>query len=131
MPELRIGVKGLDEAGKSLRKFAEALDLSPFWQLLGKELADTAQERWPLRRRTGKLRRSLTWRGKGLGRGGVFQARPGQLTFGTNVFYSRFFQHGTRHHRQRTLIHVDQEAHAESLQTWLRARAEQSGLEIQ
>ena len=38
---------------------------------LSEHLADEAQRRWPLRRRTGKLRKSLTWRGNGLGRGGV------------------------------------------------------------
>ena len=130
MPELRIGVKGLDEAGKSLRKFADALDLREFWPLLGKDLADEAQARWPLRKRTGTLRRSLTWRGKGLGRGGVFQARPGILTFGTSVFYSRFFQNGTRHHRQRTLIHVNEEKHADQLQKWLTERAVAAGLEV-
>ena len=130
MPELRIGVKGITEAERSLREFAKATDLREFWPLLGRDLADEAQARWPLRRRTGKLRRSLTWRGDRLSRGGIFEARPGSLTFGTSVFYSRFFQHGTRHHRQRTLIHVNEATHTDQLNTWLTERAVAAGLEV-
>ena len=86
MSTLHIKVEGLSKADRAVRQFAAQLaDLRPFWRALGAHLADEAQARWPLRRRTGRLRRSLTWAGGRLGRGGVFESSPDQLTFGTTV----------------------------------------------
>ena len=126
---LRVKVEGLAEG--ALRRFsAQLADLRPFWRELGEHLADTAQSRWPLRRRSGRLRESLVWQGGKIGRRGVFEASPDLLRFGTSLFYSRFPQSGTKRQRQRTLIHVDAKAHSEQLTTWLQARAAASGLEV-
>ena len=128
MTTLRIDVTGLDTAATGLRQFAATVtDLRPFWRLLGETLADTSQARWPLSRRSGRLRRSLTWAGDKLGRGGVYQADPDRLTFGTGVFYSRFTQTGTKRQRARPLIHVDDQAHTAQLVGWLQARAATAG----
>ena len=84
---MRLTVEGLDTAEVALGKFAaEVDDLRPFWPHLAKRLADTTQRRWPLRRRTGRLRKSLTWRGSRLGPGGVFESDPDRLAFGTSLF---------------------------------------------
>ena len=83
MPILDIRATGIRESGKGLDALARAAsDLRPFWSELDEDLADTAQARWPLRRRTGKLRRSLTWRGETLGRGGVFEPTPDRFVNG-------------------------------------------------
>ena len=124
-------VDGLRQADNSLRRFAAQVDdLRPFWAQLGRGLAETIDARWPLRRRTGRLRRSLTWAGHRLGRGGIFESSPDRLRFGTTIFYSRFHQHGTSRHAARPLIHVDEAQHADQLDSWLRARAVMSGLEV-
>ena len=126
-----INVTGLADADRHLRTFAHQLiDLTPFWRELGQSLADTAQSRWPLRKRTGTLRRSLTWRGERLGRGGVFEPTPDRLTFGSSLFYGRFSQTGTKHQPIRELIHIDPERHTAALASWLVARAEAAGLEV-
>ena len=71
------------------------------------------------------------WAGDRLGRGGVFfEASPDKLTFGTNLFYSRFHQYGTKRHAARPLIHVDADRHSSQLSSWLQARAAASGLEV-
>ena len=129
MTTLRIEVHGLPDRG--LKRLADgASDLRPFWRQLGKRLADTAQSRWPLRRRSGKLRKSLVWRGDTLGPRGIFESSPDRLQFGSAVFYGRFHQHGAKHTPRRPLIHVDAKAHSEQLTTWLRDRAAASGLEV-
>ena len=126
---LRIDVHGLPDRG--LKRLADGVsDLRPFWARLGQSLADEAQRRWPLRRRSGKLRRSLTWRGETLGRGGVFEPTPDRLTFGSAVFYSRFHQHGARNVPRRELIHVNPARHTAALASWLVARAQRAGLEV-
>ena len=131
MPTLHVKVGGLADGDRALRQFAAQLsDLRPFWRALGETLADDAQARWPLRRRSGRLRESLVWRGDKLGPHGIFEADPDRLRFGSAVFYSRFSQSGTKRQRQRTLIHIDEPAHAELLRTWLQARAAASGLEV-
>ena len=128
---MQLKVHGITESDNSLRRFEAASgDLRPFWRELGERLADEAQRRWPLRRRTGRLRRSLMWAGDRLGRGGVFEASPDKLTFGTNLFYSRFHQYGTKRHAARPLIHVDADRHSSQLSSWLQARAAASGLEV-
>ena len=129
---LRVKVNnGIAQSDSGLRKFAASVeDLRPFWAQLGRGLADEAQRRWPLRRRTGKLRQSLQWAGNGLGRGGVYLPTPDSLQFGSEVFYSRFWQFGTKRHAARPLIHVDAGRHSSQLSSWLRARAESGGLEI-
>ena len=128
---MKLDIRGVREADAALGTFADTVeDLTPFWRQLGERLADEAQRRWPLRRRTGKLRQSLTWAGDRLGPYGVFEASPDRLTFGSRVFYGRFFQHGTARSRAFPLIHVNDEKHVEQLSTWLRARAEASGLEV-
>ena len=129
---LHVKVSGLSEAEKAIRTFAAGIvDLRAFWRELGRSLADDAQARWPLRRRTGTLRASLTWASATLGRGGVFESSPNQLTFGTNVFYSRFTQYGTKRQRQRTLIHVDAADANTRLSEWTKSRARASGLEVE
>ena len=131
MPPTTIVVTGLRDADQRLRTFSNAIsDWSPFWAELGAHLAAEAQARWPLRRRTGTLRRSLVWSGNRLGRGGVFESSPDRLTFGTSVFYSRFAQHGTRKQRATPLIHVDEADTSTRLTAWARERAVASGLEV-
>ena len=128
---MQLKVDGITAADSGLRRLsAEIADLRPFWAQLGRGLADEAQRRWPLRRRTGRLRRSLTWAGAGLSRGGIFESDPDRLRFGTAIFYSRFAQHGTKRQRARQLIHIDESQHAAQLDSWLRARAKMSGLEV-
>ena len=121
---MQLKVHGITESDNSLRRFEAASgDLRPFWRELGERLADEAQRRWPLRRRTGRLRKSLQWAGDRLGRGGIFESSPDRLRFGTALFYSRFAQHGTKHQRATPLIHVNPDQHADQLSSWLRARA--------
>ena len=128
---LHVKVEGLSEGDRALRRFeATVADWTPFWRILGQSLSDDAQNRWPLKRRSGKLRQSLTWAGDRLGRGGVFESSPDRLTFGSAVFYGRFHQHGAKHTPRRPLIHVDEAQHSEQLTTWLQARAARSGLEV-
>ena len=128
---LRVNVAGLEKADTGLRQFvATVTDLTPFWSELGETLATEAQARWPLKRRSGKLRRSLTWAGDRLGRGGIFQSDPDRLKFGSAVFYGRFAQLGTLQQRATPLIHIDPEQHTEQLSAWLRSRAVASGLEV-
>ena len=131
MPTLRVDVAGLSESDAALRKFAATiLDLRGFWSELGEALSDEAQARWPLRRRSGRLRASLVWAGGRLGRFGVYEASPDRLTFGTTVFYGRFSQVGTKKQPRRPLIHIDETQHAEQLATWLVVRAQRAGLEV-
>ena len=59
---------------------------------------------------------------------GIFEASPDALRFGSAVFYSRFFQHGTKRHAARRLIHVDE--HGGQLASWLQRRAASAGLEV-
>ena len=130
-PTFRVGVSGLSEGDRALRKFAALADLRPFWLVLGRSLADEAQRRWPLRRRTGKLRRSLVWRGDRLGRGGIYAATPSRLTFGTEIFYARFAQHGSKKQRATPLIHIDEADIGQRLALWAKSRAAASGLEVE
>ena len=65
MPILDIRVTGIPDKGLDALA-AAALDLRPFWAELGADLARVSQARWPLRRQTGRLRKSLTWRGETL-----------------------------------------------------------------
>ena len=128
---LHVKVEGLSKGDRALRRFsAQLADLRPFWRELGEHLADTAQSRWPLRRRTGRLRKSLVWRGDTLGPRGIFESSPDRLQFGSAVFYGRFHQHGAKHTPRRPLIHIDEAQHSEQLTTWLQARAAASGLEV-
>ena len=128
MTQLRVNVDGLERAETGLRRWAAQVgDLRPFWRELGRGLAETIDASWPLRRRTGRLRESLTWAGNRLGRGGVFESSPDKLTFGTALFYGRFAQFWTRKQRATPLIHVNPDQHADQLSSWLQARA---GLEV-
>ena len=128
---LRVNVAGLEKADTGLRQFvATVTDLTPFWSELGKTLSETTQNRWPLRRRTGRLRKSLVWRGDTLGPRGIFESSPDRLRFGSSLFYGRFPQHGTKRQRATPLIHIDPEQHTEQLSAWLRSRAVASGLEV-
>ena len=128
---LSVKVDGLAQSDSSLRKFADSVeDLRPFWRELGQGLAETIDARWPLRRRTGRLRESLMWAGDRLGRGGIFESDPDRLRFGTSVFYGRFFQHGAKHTPRRPIIHIDESQHSRQLSSWLQARAAAGGLEV-
>ena len=127
---LRIDAN-LGQVETRLRRFSDGLDdLRPFWRELGAHLADEAQRSWPLRRRSGRLRRSLTWAGSRLGRGGVYEASPDRLAFGTSVFYGRFHQFGAKHTPRRPLIHVDEADTSTRLGEWARGRATAAGLEV-
>ena len=129
--QLSVTVNGIAEGDSQLRRFAASVeDLRPFWRELGRGLAETIDARWPLRRHSGRLRRSLAWAGDRLGRGGIFESSPDRLRFGSTLFYGRFAQYGTRRQRATPLIHVDADQHADQLSSWLRARAAASGLEI-
>ena len=128
---MKLDIRGVREADAALGTFAAAVgDLRPFWSELGEHLADEAQRRWPLRRRTGTLRRSLTWAGTRLKEGGIYEATQSRLTFGTSLFYSRFAQYGTRKQQATPLIHVDETAIGQRLTEWARGRAEAAGLEV-
>ena len=128
---MKLDIRGVREADAALGTFAAAVgDLRPFWSELGEHLADEAQRRWPLRRRTGALRRSLTWAGTRLKEGGIYEATPSRLTFGTSLFYSRFTQFGTKKQRARPVIHVDETAIGQRLTEWARGRVAAAGLEI-
>ena len=129
MPILDIRATGIPDKGLDALA-AAVLDLRPFWAELGADLSRTSQEFWPLRRLSGRLRRSLTWRGSTLAAGGVFESTPDRLTFGTALFYARFSQTGTKHQPIRELIHVNPERHTAALASWLVARAERAGLEV-
>ena len=91
MPTIKLDVDGLRQADAALRRFGAGLiDWRPYWAQLGERLADEAQARWPLRRRSGRLRESLRWAGKKLGRGGVFEASPDRLAFGSSILLQPF-----------------------------------------
>ena len=126
-----IAVTRLADADRNLRTFSQKLiDFTPFWRELAEHLADDAQRRWPLRRRTGKLRKSLTWRGERLGKHGIFEATPDRLTFGSAVFYGRFAQSGTKYTPRRPLIHIDETDASTRFAAWARDRAADAGLEV-
>ena len=129
MPTIRVDAN-LRQVETRLRKFSDGLDLRPFWSELGERLADEAQRRWPLKRRTGKLRKSLTWAGTKLGAGGIFESSPDRLAIGTSIFYSRFSQFGTKRQKARPLIHVNEADASTRLGEWARERATASGLEV-
>ena len=121
----------LDAAETSVKTFGAAMvDLRPFWSGLAERLADDAQRRWPLRRKTGRLRRSLTWTGVRLGHGGVYKSEPSSLTIGTKVFYGFYSQRGTKHQARRPLVHVDEADVGKRLTEWAKGRAEAAGLEV-
>ena len=74
-------------------------NLTPFWRELGEHLADEAQRRWPLTPHvpdgSGASLVVGAWPTR-LGKHGVFEASTAtRLTFGTDLFYGRFAQHGT------------------------------------
>ena len=121
----------MSESDTALRRFGSTVeDWRGFWAQLGKALADESQRRWPLRKRSGKLRESLRWSGVRLGEAGIYESSPDALRFGTAVFYGRFHQFGARNVPRRPLIHVDEAQHAAQLTTWLVARAQRAGIEV-
>ena len=131
MPTANIAVTGLRDADQHLRTFAKHLaDLTPFWRELAEHLADDVQQGWPLRRHSGRLRKSLTWARGRLGRGGVYEPTATRLTFGTDLFYARFAQYGTKRQRATPLIRVDADDARKRLSEWMKARAAASGLEV-
>ena len=113
--------------GRAARAFA---DFTDFWPALAKHLADHAQTAWPLRRQSGKLRTSLRWAGRGLGKGGIYVAKSDELTIGTRVFYSGFSQYGTRHQAKRALLSIDEHDTTRRLDAWARKRATEAGLGV-
>ena len=123
-PNLDVPIGALDRAARSIR------DLSTFWPTLGEAIADKAQRAWPLRRRSGRLRASLTWSGKGLGRGGIYKVDPDALTIGSRIFYGAFSHYGTVHQRRRELLAVDPLDTTRRLSVWARSRVTAAGLEV-
>ena len=83
--------------------------------------------RWPLRRQSGRLRRSLIWTDQRLGHGGIFKSTPDRLVFGTRVFYAAFHQRGAKHLPVRQLVHVDPDDIGARLNDWAVARARVAG----
>ena len=129
---MKLDIRGVREADAAVGTFAAAVgDLRPFWRELAERLADEAQRRWPLRRRTGRLRKSLVWHGDRLGKHGVFESSPDRLTFGSAVFYGRFHQHGAKHTPRRPLIHADATDASSRFSAWARDRAAAAGLEVE
>ena len=124
IPPINVPIGALDRAARSLR------GLGSFWPTLAEAIAGKAQSSWPLRRRSGRLRRSLTWSGKGLGKGGIYAADPDALVIGTGVFYARFSHHGTVNQRRRELLAVDETDTAKRLEKWARDRVQGAGLEV-
>lgn len=121
----------LEKVDKNLATFAALTsDLRPFWELLGRSLADESQRRWPLRRRSGRLRKSLSWSGARLGRSGIFQSKREKLVYGSRLFYANFSQKGTKHQRATPLIHVNESDIAARLDAWAVERAKAAGLEV-
>ena len=121
----------LDEPSASLDAFARALvDLSSFWPGLAESLADESQARWPLRRRTGRLRESLRWAGTRLGEEGIYKPTRDALVFGTSTFYSAFHHLGVGRLRKRELLHVDTDDTTKRLEAWASSRATAAGLEV-
>ena len=114
---------------RGARAFA---DLTTFWPLLAQQIATESSARWPLKRRSGQLRQSLTWAGGrgGLGRGGIYEPTRDALTIGTTVFYGAFSQFGTRRQPARKLVSVDEKDVAKHLATWARERASDAGLTV-
>ena len=123
-PSLDEPIGQLAGAARSLR------DLTTFWPQLGKSIADEAQRAWPLRRRSGRLRRSLTWTGARLGRGGIYKADPDALVIGSAVFYAAFSHFGTKRQSKRVLLSVDATDTTKRLEVWPRARVTGAGLEV-
>ena len=120
----------LEKVDRDLATFARlTADLRPFWAELGRSLADETERRWPLKRKSGRLRRSLTWARGRLGRGGIYRSRPDRLIFGTRLFYADFSQRGTTRQATRELIHVREDEITTRLTAWAVDRAKQAGLE--
>ena len=118
----------LQKVDRDLGTYAALVsDMRPFWELLGRSLADETERRWPLRRRSGRLRRSLSWAGSRLGRGGIYQPKRDRLIYGSRLFYGHFSQVGTKHQAKRPLIHVDETAIAARLSGWAVDRAKRAG----
>ena len=120
--------KPIDALERAARSFA---DLTSFWPGLAQQIAAESAARWPLRRRSGALRRSLTWAGRGgLGRGGIYEPRADSLTIGTAIFYGAFSHFGTRRQPVRELLRVDEGDTTKRLEEWARKRASDAGLTV-
>ena len=132
MPDFQIHTDPtLESVDRTLATYSALEDLRPFWELLGRSLAADTQRRWPLRRQSGRLRKSLTWTGNRLARGGIFQSKREKLIFGTRIFYADFAQRGSKHQRATPLIHVNEADIAARLNAWATERAVRAGLEAQ
>ena len=120
-----------DAAADRLETAARSLgDLTEFWPALAKSVADRAQARWPLRRRTATLRASLTWHGSGLGRLGIYEPSRDALRIGTAVFYAGFHHHGAKNLRKRSLLSIDAADVTDRLGAWTRGRLVAAGLGV-
>ena len=119
----------LADVDAQLNSFSDSLtaDLSDFWPIIGENLAGEAQARWPLQRRSGRLRQSLEWTGNRLGRGGIYEPKRDTLRFGTRQFYAGFSHFGTESQRTRPLLHVDPDAIQAGLTEWAHARIKAAG----
>lgn len=76
----------------------------------------------PILTATGTLRNSLAWGGAGLGPGGIFEATPHYVRFGTSVPYAAAHQYGSpkRNLPARTfLIKPDPQVFGPLLKQWL------------
>ena len=132
MPTPTIHVKGLAESDKALREFAAGVS--------GLATVLARAGRAPGRRSPSALAvtptvpessaRSLDVGGDRLGRGGIFESSPNRLEFGTEIFYARFAQHGTKKQRARRVIHVDETDIGQRLALWAKSRAAAAGLEV-
>ena len=122
-PNLDAPIDALDRAARSLR------DLSLI--LADARRSDRRRKRnaaWPLRRRSGRLRASLTWSGQGAGPRRNLQGREATRSpSDRNIFYARFSHFGTKHQRKRELLAVDESDTTARLQKWARSRVQSSG----
>ena len=82
----------LDAPTDALNRTARSLgDLSEFWPAVGRSIADQTQAAWPLKRRSGRLRRSLSWSARGgLGKAGIYEAKSDSLVIGSSLFLRQF-----------------------------------------
>ena len=124
IPPIGIPIGALDRAATALT------NLSDFWPGLAESITDKAQRSWPLKRRSGRLRRSLTWSGRGLGKGGRYEPSSDSLIVGTRIFYGAFSHFGTKNQPTRVLLGVDPLDTTKRLEKWARDRVIGAGLEV-
>ena len=102
------------------------------WAALSPAYAAWKMRKFPGRKileLTGRLKRSLTLEGGGLGPDGIYEEGPTSLTVGTSVPYARFHQMGTPKMPQRRFLWLSNEqAYGKLLHRYLISLAAETGL---